>query len=63
MNNITARNNLYIGFCMKQIKLNENLYLQPHENGIIIHLPDDQSLKIDEKVFLLIYFMKLKILE
>ncbi|CZG40895.1 Molybdopterin-synthase adenylyltransferase [Legionella pneumophila] len=34
---------------MKQIKLNDNLYLQPYESQIIIHLPDDQSLKIEER--------------
>lgn len=45
---------------MKQIKLNENLYLQSHENGIIIHLPDDQSLKIDEKEFFIDFLYEIK---
>lgn len=45
---------------MKQIKLNENLYLQPHENGIIFHLPDDQSLKIDEKEFFIDLLYEIK---
>ena len=45
---------------MTQIKLNENLYLQPHENGIIIHLPDDQSLKIEEKEFFIDLLYEIK---
>src|SRR5580704_737329 len=45
---------------MKQIKLNENLYLQPHENGIIIHLPDDQLLKIEEKTLLIDLLYEIK---
>lgn len=38
---------------MTQIKLNENLYLQPHDDSIVIHLPDDQVLKIEEKTLLI----------
>lgn len=45
---------------MKQIKLNENLYLQSHENGIIIHLPDDESLKIEEKEFFIDILYEIK---
>ena len=45
---------------MKQIKLNENLYLQPYENGIIIHLPDDQLLKIEEKALLIDLLYEIK---
>lgn len=45
---------------MKQIKLNENLYLQPYENGIIIHLPDDESLKIDEKTLFIDLLYEIK---
>lgn len=45
---------------MKQIKLNENLYLQPHENGIAIHLPDDQLFKIEEKKLLIDLLYEIK---
>ncbi|MBA2650299.1 MAG: ThiF family adenylyltransferase [Legionella sp.] len=45
---------------MKQIKLNENLYLQAYEDGIIIHLPDDELLKIEEKTLLIDILYEIK---
>lgn len=45
---------------MKQIKLNDNLYLQSYEDEIVLHLPDDQLLKIEEKQFLVDLLYEIK---
>jgi molybdopterin-synthase adenylyltransferase len=45
---------------MQKIKLNDNLYLQTYEDGIILHLPDDQVLKVEEKDFLIDLLFEIK---
>lgn len=45
---------------MEQIKLNDNLYIQSHENELVLHLPDDQSLKIEEKNLLIDLLYEIK---
>lgn len=47
---------------MKKIKINDNLYVSAHENQLIVHLPDDQLLKIEEHEFFidLLYEIKKK---
>lgn len=45
---------------MEHIKLNDNLYVQSYENELILHLPDDEYLKIEEKSFLLDLLYEIK---
>jgi len=35
-----------------KIRLNYNLYVQPHGDGVVLHLPDDEVLKIQEKDYI-----------
>lgn len=45
---------------MEQIKLNDNLYIQSYENELVLHLPNDQSLKVEEKNFLIDLLYEIK---
>lgn len=45
---------------MKQIKLNDNLYIQSYKNELVLHLPNDESLKVEEKSFLIDLLYEIK---